>query len=98
MCVYIDLITLTNSSIKAKLNIITQYKNFSRFSWLKYRKVKAQISESVCSLCQGIGNRAMETLHGGVAKDKWVLLSSNFLYILTNLKKWEGTLFLKSST
>lgn len=98
MCVYIDLITLTNSSIKAKLNIITQYKNFSRLSWLKYRKVKAQISESVCFLCQGIGNRAMETLHGGVAKDKWVLLSSNFLYILTNLKKWEGTLFLKSST
>lgn len=28
--VYIDLITLTDSSIKAKLNLITHYKNFSR--------------------------------------------------------------------
>lgn len=30
MSIYIDLITLTDSSIKAKLNLITHYKDFSR--------------------------------------------------------------------
>lgn len=45
MCVCIDLITSTNSSMKAKLNLITDYKDFSRLPQIECRRVKAQISE-----------------------------------------------------
>lgn len=98
MSVYIDLITLTGSSIKAKLNLITHYKDFSNIPWIIYKRIKLQISEFVSSLYQGIDRWAVETLRRGVAEDKWVLLSSSSLHILTNLKNGRVLCFLNLVT
>lgn len=80
----IHLITLTSSSVKAKSNLLTRYKDLSRPLWIIYRKIKAQISESVSSFIP----RGWQQSHGSppqrCSKDKWVLLSSSSLYILTN--------------